>query len=166
MWNPVWRRGRRLQKYNSGIWKVQNRHSCPSDSTEFPTPWFVQIPVSVHQTCNKFTSTFVQEITALYNEHPAPIIGSLIGHSSDGDFHRCHLMVAISFTQDGDRYQPPIPFEDGFSAPFLKPSMTMDDSPLKVFLTNTIYYTCAQVANQPLLPCCSHINDGALHGTQ
>lgn len=80
-------------------------------------PDFPKIPILVHPTCNRFNTEFVStqwERTAdLYRAHLEPLIGPLIGNSSDGDMRRRSIMLDNSTRNGGNRFQP-IPAADGF----------------------------------------------------
>ena len=60
-------------------------------------PDLPRVPIVLHPTCNKFDSDFVsqkrQQIDALYKAHLVPVLGPLIGHSSDGDSRRRKVML-------------------------------------------------------------------------
>ena len=69
-------------------------------------------------TCNRFDTAFVyrqwQEVQRLYERDLEPVIGPLIGNSSDGDSRRRKLMLQLAgIDAAGNRFQP-IPTDLGF----------------------------------------------------
>lgn len=75
------------------------------------------IAVLTMPTCNKFDHTFVyhqwKEMERLYKQEPKPIMGPLIGHSSDGDARQRKIMLKLATVTTGNRFQP-IPPDEGF----------------------------------------------------
>lgn len=62
-------------------------------------------------TCNKFDTTFVyrqwQEVQRLYERDLEPVIGPLIGNSSDGDSRRRKIMLQLAGNDaEGNRFRP------------------------------------------------------------
>lgn len=80
-------------------------------------PDLPKIAILINATCNRFNSEFVREqwnrLECLYEAHLLPVIGPLIGHSSDGDSRRRSLMVQDTVSTSGTRFQP-IPYDEGF----------------------------------------------------
>ena len=79
-------------------------------------PDLPKFPILLHATCNRFDSDFVKDqwdrIDVLYREYLEGELGPLIGHSSDGDSRRRHLMLNEAMKQQ-ERFRP-IPAADGF----------------------------------------------------
>lgn len=80
-------------------------------------PSLPKIAILIAPTCNRFDHVFVQRqwqvIDDLYKEHLEPVLGPLVGGSSDGDSRRRKLMLQLASCTDGSRHQP-IPREEGF----------------------------------------------------
>ena len=80
-------------------------------------PKLPRIAVLTMPTCNKFDHTFVyrqwQDVERLYEQELKPIMGPLIGHSSDGDSRRRKIMLQLATVTAGSRFQP-IPRNEGF----------------------------------------------------
>ena len=69
-------------------------------------------------TCNKFDTTFVhrqwQEVQRVYERDLEPVLGPLVGNSSDGDSRRRKIMLQLAGSNAaGNRFQP-IPTNLGF----------------------------------------------------
>ena len=81
-------------------------------------PDLPKIPILVMPTCNRFDHEFVQnqwdQVAELYQETLEPILGPLIGNSSDGDTRRRKLQLKRMTSNDGYRFQP-IPANLGFA---------------------------------------------------
>ena len=73
-------------------------------------PALPKLPIVVHPTCNQFDHHFVRgqwNVTEdLFKEHLEPLIGPLIGRSSDGDSRRRKLMLEEAMSNEGERYRP------------------------------------------------------------
>lgn len=80
-------------------------------------PKLPRIAVLTMPTCNKFDHTFVylqwQDVERLYEQELRPIMGPLIGHSSDGDSRRRKIMLQLATVTTGSRFQS-IPHNKGF----------------------------------------------------
>lgn len=81
-------------------------------------PNLPRVAVLCMPTCNKFDTAFVyrqwQEVQRLYVRDLEPVIGPLIGNSSDGDSRRRKLMLQLAgIDAAGNRFQP-IPADLGF----------------------------------------------------
>lgn len=80
-------------------------------------PRLPKLAVSIQATCNKFNHMFVyhqwQLFDRLYELHLEPVLGPLVGGSSDGDSRRRKLMVMLSTGVDGERLWP-VPRNEGF----------------------------------------------------
>ena len=80
-------------------------------------PKLPRIAVLTMPTCNKFDHTFVyrqwQDVEWLYEQELKPIMGPLIGHSSDRDSRQRKIMLQLATVTTGSRYQP-IPCNNRF----------------------------------------------------
>ena len=81
-------------------------------------PNLPRVAVLCMPTCNRFDTAFVhrqwQEVQRLYEHDLEPVIGPLIGNSSDGDSRRRKLMLQLAgIDAAGNRFQP-IPTDLGF----------------------------------------------------
>ena len=69
-----------------------------------------KLPILIMTTCNKFDSAMVKEqwdtINKLYEVHLEPIIGPLIGESSDGDSRRRKLFIEHMTSESKLKFQP------------------------------------------------------------
>ena len=81
-------------------------------------PKLPKVPVLVQPTCNRFDSDFVKsqwdQVQTLYRDTIEPVLGPLIGNSSDGDTRRRKLQLKMMTGEDGNRSQP-IPNHQGFA---------------------------------------------------
>ena len=80
-------------------------------------PNLPKIPIFNMTSCNSFDAGIVQSQAFLneqyYNEHLKDILGPLIGFASDGDSRRRKMFLAVSTSNEGERFQP-IPSDYGF----------------------------------------------------
>jgi hypothetical protein len=67
--------------------------------------------LSVTCTCGCFDSAWVsgqwERIDSIWKEDCLQVVGSIIGHASDGDSHRRQLMLADYLTTIGSRFRVP-----------------------------------------------------------
>ena len=81
-------------------------------------PKLPRLPVLIMATCNKFDSDFVFRqwpgVQRLYEAEIEPIVGPLIGNSSDGDSRRRKMMLQLCNSEVIDHKFQPISLDLGF----------------------------------------------------
>ena len=80
-------------------------------------PSLPKISILIMPTCNTFDNNMVRDqmerIMNNYDKYIAPVLGPLVGPSSDGDSRRRNVFLTLMRNVIGNRYQP-IPRELGF----------------------------------------------------
>ena len=73
-------------------------------------PYLPKTAVCLHPTCNRFDHTFVlqqwQKLDQLYERYLEPVLGPMIGASSDRDARQCTLMLEMALCTEGKKVLP------------------------------------------------------------
>ena len=106
-------------------------------------PKLPRLPVLIMATCNKFDSNFVfrqwQEVQRLYETEIEPIVGPLIGNSSDGDSRRRKIMLQLCNNEVIDNKFQPISRDLEFISPTVEKTSQMDSTCSVNYVTRIIF---------------------------